>query len=53
MTEAGLVQRRKRVLANHGYFFYDEPLHLVRGEGIWMWDSEGKRTSTATTTSSP
>jgi len=43
MTDAQLIRRRERVLANHGYFFYDEPLHLVRGEGIWMWDSDGRR----------
>jgi 4-aminobutyrate aminotransferase-like enzyme len=43
MNDAQLIRRRERVLANHRYFFYDEPLHLVRGEGIWMWDSAGKR----------
>jgi len=43
MTDTQLLRRRERVLANHDYFFYDEPLHLVRGEGIWMWDSDGKR----------
>ena len=25
------------------YLFYDPPLHLVRGEGVWLFDAEGKR----------
>jgi hypothetical protein len=43
MTDGQLLRRRERVLANHDYYFYDEPLHPVRGEGIWMWDRDGKR----------
>lgn len=23
--------------------FYDEPLHLVRGEGVWLFDADGKK----------
>jgi 4-aminobutyrate aminotransferase-like enzyme len=23
--------------------FYDEPLHIVRSEGVWMYDAEGRR----------
>ena len=23
--------------------FYDEPVHLVRGEGVWLWDAAGRR----------
>ena len=23
--------------------FYDQPLHLVRGEGVWLFDADGKR----------
>src|ERR1700722_12751202 len=23
--------------------FYDTPLHLVRGEGVWVYDADGKR----------
>jgi hypothetical protein len=22
--------------------FYDPPLHLVRGEGVWLYDAEGR-----------
>jgi glutamate-1-semialdehyde 2,1-aminomutase len=23
--------------------FYDQPLHIVRAEGCWMWDADGRR----------
>lgn len=23
--------------------FYDKPLHVVRGEGVWLWDTQGRR----------
>lgn len=38
-----LLSRRYRVMGHHSPLFYDKPLHLVRGEGVWLWDSEGKR----------
>ncbi|WP_136065317.1 aspartate aminotransferase family protein [Modicisalibacter radicis] len=38
-----LLARRYRVMGHHTPLFYDEPLHLVRGEGVWLWDSEGNR----------
>lgn len=38
-----LLTRRYRVMGHHSPLFYDEPLHLVRGEGVWLWDSHGKR----------
>lgn len=43
MSTPDLMARRERVLANHGMFFYDEPLHLVKGEGVFLWDSAGSR----------
>ena len=24
------------------YMFYDPPLHLVRGEGVWLYDAKGR-----------
>ena len=41
-TEA-LLQRRYRVLGRHSPLFYDKPLHLVKGEGVWVWDADGRR----------
>jgi 4-aminobutyrate aminotransferase-like enzyme len=23
--------------------FYEDPVHLVRGEGVWLWDADGQR----------
>lgn len=23
--------------------FYEDPVHLVRGEGVWVWDADGRR----------
>jgi 4-aminobutyrate aminotransferase-like enzyme len=31
------------VLAPSYQLFYDEPVQLVRGEGIWVWDADGRR----------
>lgn len=38
-----LLQRRQRVLGSHSPLFYDEPLHVVRGEGVWLYDVDGRR----------
>ncbi|MEH6469853.1 MAG: aminotransferase class III-fold pyridoxal phosphate-dependent enzyme [Halopseudomonas sp.] len=38
-----LLTRRFNVLGKHSPLFYDEPLHLVKGEGVWLTDSDGKR----------
>ncbi len=38
-----LLARRINVLGPHTPLFYDEPLHLVRGEDVWLYDHSGKR----------
>lgn len=38
-----LVERRARVLGPAYRLFYDTPLHPVRGEGVWLYDADGKR----------
>jgi 4-aminobutyrate aminotransferase-like enzyme len=43
MPDQDLLQRRYRVLGKRAPLFYDEPLHLVRGEGVWLYDAEGRR----------
>jgi 4-aminobutyrate aminotransferase-like enzyme len=40
---AELLARRDRVLGPDTPLFYDRPLHLVRGEGVWLWDADGRR----------
>ncbi|RMD90697.1 MAG: aminotransferase class III-fold pyridoxal phosphate-dependent enzyme [Alphaproteobacteria bacterium] len=38
-----LLARREAVLGPRMTTFYDEPVHIVRGEGVWLWDAEGNR----------
>lgn len=42
-TDSELLERRYRVLGKHSPLFYDNPLHLVRGEGVWLFDADGRR----------
>jgi len=43
MTLPDLLDRRERAFGPNAPLFYNRPLHLVRGEGCWMWDSDGNR----------
>jgi 4-aminobutyrate aminotransferase-like enzyme len=38
-----LRNRRERVLGSGAELFYDEPLEIVRGEGAYLFDAEGRR----------
>ena len=38
-----LKQRRTKHLGNASQFFYKEPLHIVKGEDVWLIDNNGKR----------
>ena len=38
-----LADRRTRLLGPTYELFYDRPLHLVRGEGAWVFDASGRR----------
>ena len=41
---AALVARRERLLGPGNPLFYqDDPVHLVRGEGVWLFDADGRR----------
>lgn len=41
-AEQRLVDRRNRVLGPAYRLMYDRPLHFVRGEGVWLYDAQGK-----------
>lgn len=43
MSIASLLERRERLLGPGNPLFYDEPLHLVRGESVWLYDADGRR----------
>jgi len=38
----GLLERRRQALPRSP-LFYEHPVHLVRGEGVWMFDPDGRR----------
>ena len=37
------LARRQRVLAPTYRLFYEQPVHIVRAEGVWMYDADGRR----------
>ena len=39
--DQALVARRVRALGPAYRLFYETPVHLVRGEGVWLYDAEG------------
>lgn len=43
MSTQSLLDRRLRVMSTHAPLFYDKPLQFVRGEGVWLYDADGKR----------
>lgn len=43
MPTESLLERRSRVFGKRAPLFYDKPLHLVRGDGVWVFDADGKR----------
>lgn len=38
-----LLARRRRSLAAGYRLFYENPVHVVRGEGVWLFDAAGRR----------
>ena len=38
-----LLQRRKEAMGPAYRLFYDSPVHLVRGEGVWLYDADGRK----------
>ncbi len=38
-----MLARRRRFMGPQTYMFYDKPLHMVRGEGAWLYDVTGRR----------
>lgn len=38
-----LVSRRDRAFGTGAALFYDRPLHIVRGQGAFLYDAEGRR----------
>ena len=43
MTKESLRMRRERALGSGAELFYDQPLEIVRGEGVYLFDADGRR----------
>ncbi len=43
MPNAALMERRNRALGAGTPLFYRQPLHIVRGEGVHLFDADGRR----------
>ena len=42
-TAADLIADRARLMGPNVSTFYDDPVHIVRGEGVWLWDADGRK----------
>jgi len=42
MTET-IAERRARLMGPNVPTFYRTPVHIVRGQGVWLWDVSGRR----------
>ena len=39
---SALFARRQRVMGSKPLLFYNPPIHMVRGEGVWLHDAQGR-----------
>jgi len=42
-TARSLIERRQRAMGRAYRLFYDQPVHIVSGEGVWLCDADGKK----------
>jgi 4-aminobutyrate aminotransferase-like enzyme len=40
---AAMIERRDALLGPAYRLMYEHPLHIVRGEGVWLIDPDGRR----------
>ena len=43
MTTSDLMDRRDHLLGAGAPIFYERPVNIVRGEGVWLYDDGGRR----------
>jgi 4-aminobutyrate aminotransferase-like enzyme len=41
--KAAMIDRRRNLLGSAYRLFYDQPVHIVRGEGVWLHDADGNK----------
>ncbi len=37
------LEKRARLMGPNIPTFYDNPVHIVKGDGVWLWDAEGRK----------
>ena len=42
MSSSDVLAARRRTMGQ-GTLFYDEPIHMVKGDGVWLYDDTGRR----------
>lgn len=42
-TNSALIERRCELLGAAYRLFYDIPIHIVKGEGVWLFDADGRK----------
>ena len=42
-TTAELLADRARLMGLRVPTFQDDPVHIVKGEGVWLWDADGRK----------
>ncbi len=40
---SALMARRERLMGPNVSTFYEKPLHIIKGEGVWLWDVDGRQ----------
>jgi 4-aminobutyrate aminotransferase-like enzyme len=43
MNNDSLIDRRNRAMGPAYRLFYRQPVHLVKGEGVWLYDADGRK----------
>ena len=43
ITAETITERRARLMGPNVATFYRTPVHIVRGQGVWLWDASGRR----------
>ncbi len=38
-----LIKDRARMMGPNVSTFYDDPVHIVKGDGVWLWDAQGRK----------
>jgi len=43
MKNNSLLSRRYKVMGKYAPLFYQNPIHIVKGEGVWLYDVDGNK----------